>query len=255
LPGTASSDNVGVTNYLIERCQGPGCSSFAQVATSPTTTFSVYGSVYLIPAYSYQVQRRATRCGAEFSAGYIDNFVAYPQNTHQSSRDSPIALSSLPMRTIHKLFHLYAGVLRYPFAEVRRAQPESHECRRRSAGRYERAVRSGRCQSPWPVRGPLDQRRKSKVPTRNILTHAIDYYPRSSDLPGMRMRDGQFNGRCRYADIRIWSTADWSGQPVDVTAAAIGAKYGEHQWAATTTNGTTLFRAQHRWTRVLGGLE
>ena len=29
LAWTASTDNVGVTNYLIERCQGAGCTSFA----------------------------------------------------------------------------------------------------------------------------------------------------------------------------------------------------------------------------------
>jgi hypothetical protein len=31
LAWTASTDNVGVTGYLVERCQGAGCSSFAQV--------------------------------------------------------------------------------------------------------------------------------------------------------------------------------------------------------------------------------
>src|SRR4029077_13329100 len=57
LSWTASSDNVGVTGYLIERCQGPGCSSFAQVATSSTTTFSDTG---LLAATSYSYQVRAT---------------------------------------------------------------------------------------------------------------------------------------------------------------------------------------------------
>jgi hypothetical protein len=38
LTWTASTDNVGVTNYLIERCAGAGCSSFAQIATSATAS-------------------------------------------------------------------------------------------------------------------------------------------------------------------------------------------------------------------------
>jgi len=38
LTWTASTDNVGVTNYLVERCQGGGCVSFAQIATTPTAT-------------------------------------------------------------------------------------------------------------------------------------------------------------------------------------------------------------------------
>src|SRR6185312_10933307 len=34
LSWTGSTDNVGVTNYLVERCQGAGCGNFAQVGTS-----------------------------------------------------------------------------------------------------------------------------------------------------------------------------------------------------------------------------
>ena len=33
LSWTASTDNVGVTGYLVERCQGAGCTNFAQIAT------------------------------------------------------------------------------------------------------------------------------------------------------------------------------------------------------------------------------
>ena len=43
LSWTASTDNVGVTDYLIERCQGTGCSNFTQIATSTTTSFSNTG--------------------------------------------------------------------------------------------------------------------------------------------------------------------------------------------------------------------
>ena len=35
----ASSDNVGVTAYQIERCQGTSCTTFTQIGTSPTTTY------------------------------------------------------------------------------------------------------------------------------------------------------------------------------------------------------------------------
>ena len=37
---TASTDNVGVTGYRVERCQGAGCTSFAQIATPAGTTYS-----------------------------------------------------------------------------------------------------------------------------------------------------------------------------------------------------------------------
>ena len=33
LSWTASTDNVGVTGYKVERCSGAGCANFAQIAT------------------------------------------------------------------------------------------------------------------------------------------------------------------------------------------------------------------------------
>ena len=36
---TASADNVGVSGYLVERCQGAACSNFAQIGTATGTTF------------------------------------------------------------------------------------------------------------------------------------------------------------------------------------------------------------------------
>src|SRR5207245_7210877 len=45
LAWTASTDPVGVTGYLIERCQGVGCTSFTQIAAAPgtATTYSDTG--------------------------------------------------------------------------------------------------------------------------------------------------------------------------------------------------------------------
>src|SRR5439155_3312402 len=43
LAWTASTDNVGVTGYLVERCQGSGCTTFAQIASVTTTTFNNTG--------------------------------------------------------------------------------------------------------------------------------------------------------------------------------------------------------------------
>ena len=36
LSWTAATDNIGVVGYRVERCQGAGCTTFAQIAT-PTT--------------------------------------------------------------------------------------------------------------------------------------------------------------------------------------------------------------------------
>lgn len=65
LAWTASTDDVGVINYLIERCQGVGCTTFVQVATSTTPNYSNTGLV-AATIYSYRV--RATDASNNLSA-------------------------------------------------------------------------------------------------------------------------------------------------------------------------------------------
>jgi len=55
LSWTASTDNVGVTGYRVERCQNAGCSNFAQVGTPTGTTFNDSGLLVSTP-YSYRVR-------------------------------------------------------------------------------------------------------------------------------------------------------------------------------------------------------
>ena len=57
LTWTAATDNVGVTGYRVERCQGSGCSNFAQIA--PVTGLS-YVNSGLAPTTSYTYRVRAT---------------------------------------------------------------------------------------------------------------------------------------------------------------------------------------------------
>ncbi|MCI0400484.1 MAG: fibronectin type III domain-containing protein, partial [Gammaproteobacteria bacterium] len=52
---TASTDDVGVTGYRVERCQGAGCSDFAEVATPAGTTHSDVG-LQASTSYSYRVR-------------------------------------------------------------------------------------------------------------------------------------------------------------------------------------------------------
>src|SRR5262249_20338859 len=40
LSWTAATDNIGVTGYRVERCQGSGCTTFTQIFTLSGTTFS-----------------------------------------------------------------------------------------------------------------------------------------------------------------------------------------------------------------------
>jgi len=66
LAWTASTDNVGVTGYLVERCSGTGCTNFVQIA-SPTTTSYSDTTLSASTPYSYRV--RATDAAHNLS-GY-----------------------------------------------------------------------------------------------------------------------------------------------------------------------------------------
>jgi fibronectin type 3 domain-containing protein len=67
LTWTASSDNVGVTGYQLERCTGPSCTTFAQIATPTTNSYSDTTGLVASTAYRYRV--RATDAAANLS-GY-----------------------------------------------------------------------------------------------------------------------------------------------------------------------------------------
>ena len=62
---TASTDAVGVTGYRVERCQGAGCTDFAQVGTPAATSFSDTG---LTPSTTYRFRVRATDAAGNLSA-------------------------------------------------------------------------------------------------------------------------------------------------------------------------------------------
>ena len=60
----ASTDNVGVTGYLLERCQGAGCSNFTQIATPTGTSYKDTG---LTASTSYTYRVRATDAAGNLS--------------------------------------------------------------------------------------------------------------------------------------------------------------------------------------------
>ena len=67
LSWTAATDNVGVTGYRVERCQGAGCTSFVQIATPPATTF---GDTGLTAATSYSYRVKAVDAATNVSVNY-----------------------------------------------------------------------------------------------------------------------------------------------------------------------------------------
>src|SRR5258705_1112 len=64
LAWTASTDNVGVTGYMVERCTGAACSNFAQISAPTATTFSDT-SLTASTSYSYRV--RATNAATNLT--------------------------------------------------------------------------------------------------------------------------------------------------------------------------------------------
>src|SRR5262249_55485798 len=55
----ASTDNVGVSGYQVERCQGTGCSNFTQIA-STTGTGTTYKDTTVTANTTYSYRVRAT---------------------------------------------------------------------------------------------------------------------------------------------------------------------------------------------------
>jgi len=59
LSWTGSTTNVGLANYIVQRCQGAGCTNFAQVAVPVGTSYNDTG-LTSSTSYSYQVQAKDT---------------------------------------------------------------------------------------------------------------------------------------------------------------------------------------------------
>lgn len=95
LTWTASTDNVGVTNYLIER-EDPGGASFTQIGTTSVTTFSDT-SLPVSGTYSYRV--RATDAAGNISdySNVVTATIQLPDTT------PPTAPTDLTATTISKI--------------------------------------------------------------------------------------------------------------------------------------------------------
>ena len=94
---TASTDNVGVTSYLIERCQGSGCTTFAQVGTATGTTF---GNTGLASATSYSYRARATDAAGNLSA-YSNTASATTPDTQAPTAPTGLAATASSTTTVN----------------------------------------------------------------------------------------------------------------------------------------------------------
>ncbi|MEV8513211.1 LamG-like jellyroll fold domain-containing protein [Dactylosporangium sp. NPDC051484] len=90
LTWTGSTDDVGVTQYRIERCSGAGCTNFAQVATATTPTYANTG---LTAGTAYQFRVRAADAAGNLSA-YSNVASATTTATDTTKPTAPTALSA-----------------------------------------------------------------------------------------------------------------------------------------------------------------
>lgn len=89
LTWSASTDNVGVTGYRVERCQGAGCSNFTQIATPATTSFADSG---LIQGTTYQYRVRAAD-----AAGNLSAYSTVANATTQADTTPPTVTAQSPI--------------------------------------------------------------------------------------------------------------------------------------------------------------
>lgn len=80
LTWSASTDNVGVTGYQVERCQGTSCTNFSQIATPASTSHSDTG-LTAGTAYRYRVRARD-------AAGNTSGYSSIASATTQAAGDT-----------------------------------------------------------------------------------------------------------------------------------------------------------------------
>lgn len=224
LSWTAATESGGtITNYLIERCQGAGCSNFTQVATSATTTSNDTG---LLAGTTYSYRVRAT--DAASNLGPYSNVasaattaapppaIAFVQGNY--------ATPQTPQSTVAVTFTLAQG-----------------------AGNLN-VIIIGWNDSTATLSSVTDTKANNYVPVAPALVLAgtasqAIYYAKNigSATAGSNIVTVKFNVAAAYPDIRI---LEYSGiditNPLDVTAAASGNSASASSGAVTTTNANDL---------------
>lgn len=218
----ASSDNVGVTGYLIERCQGAGCTAFAQIGASPSTTY-LDSSTSASNTYSYRV--RATDAAGNLSAYSGTVSITIPAasgviSAVQKNYATPHAASS-------------AVTLAYSSAQI--------------AGDLNVVVVGWYPGAGVHVNAVSDSSNNAYLlavgPTSNGYATESIYYAKSiaGSAAGANKVTVSFSGAVPEADIRL---AEYSGldpvNPLDVTAAATGSSTALNSGSVTTGTANEL---------------
>jgi chitodextrinase len=221
LSWTAATDNVGVTSYLVERCQGAGCTSFIQVGVATGTNYNNTGLSGATP-YSYRV--RATDAASNLS-GYSTTATA---TTAATPAIAFVQVNSAVPQTDQ-------ATVTVPFTLAQ------------AAGNLNVVVvgwnsPTGQVLSVTDTRGNTYVRAVGPTVHASFGTQSIYYAANvQAAAAGANIVTVTFGAPVPYADIRI---AEYSGiapiNPVDVVAAATGSGTSSNSGMATTTNPTDL---------------
>jgi chitodextrinase len=239
LSWTASTDDVGVTSYLIERCQGAACTSFAQIGTSATTSFGDTG-LSASTAYSYRV--RASDAAGNLSA-YSNTAsattaaqtpppaatVAFVQGNYATPQ-SPVSTVNVPFTAAQSAGNLSVVVVGWNDTTSQVASVSDSK-----GNVYQRAV------------GPTAQ--------PGAITQSI-YYAKNiaAAAAGANVVTVTFTAAAQWPDVRV---LEYSGldavSPVDVTASGAGTTATSSTAAATTTNASDLLVAANTVATLTSG--
>lgn len=235
LSWTAATDNVGVTNYLVERCQGVSCSTFAQVGTPATIAFNSTG-LSASTSYSYRV--RATDAANNLSA-----YSGTASGTTQAGPSTQIAFvqanSATPQTSQSSIAVSYAGT--------------------QVAGNLNVVVvgwlnTTSSVQAVTDTRGNVYQLAVGPTTVASNTTQSI-YYA-AGIAAGSNTVTVTFSAAAPFPDVRIAEYSGISaGSPVDVVKAASGTGALSDSGAVTTTYANDLLVAANiveTWTTAPG---
>ena len=220
LSWTASTDNVGVTGYQIERCTGAGCSNFAPLTTVTTTSYSNTG---LAASTSYSYRVRASDAAGNLS-GYSNTATATtPSGTPATITFKQInsAVPQTPQTTVNVSFGAAQSAGSLNVVAVGWFNTTAHVL----------SVTDSRGNNYVLAAGPTTQAQAG--------TQAI-YYA-ANIVAGTNTVTVTFDAAVPYPDVRI---AEYSGidavNAVDVGAEGVGTGTLSNSGSATTTNANDL---------------
>jgi fibronectin type 3 domain-containing protein len=213
----ASTDNIGVTSYRVERCPGAACTAFGQIGTSSGTTYADSG---LLPSTSYSYKVRAQDAAGNLSPYSSAATAATSAAASIAFVQGNSAVPQSPLSTVTAAFTAAQSAGNLNVAVVGWNDVVAHvlSVTDTKGNPYSLAV------------GPTVQ--------SGFGTQAI-YFGRNiqAATAGANTVTATFDQAAIYVDLRI---AEYSGldpvNPVDVVAAGQGNSASSDSGVATTTN-------------------